>query len=306
MKNDQNKVIKYCSCCGESKEYYISQTKGKKNFFCNLNCHNKWKVGKSVSEEIKAKISKSCSGKNNGMYGKKHSKKTKLEISKKMLSVFTNPDIRYKCGNANRGKIFSQELINKMHDGRTLASYSHPHTEITKRMIGEKSKAKWTAEYKIQHRKRMETLGYYTPLNQKDDYIFYRALSNWIDKMFNTITNSEQLRLLNEVGVFNIYTNKNGVVRDHKFSRKLGFKLGVFPELLRHPMNCQIILHSDNVRNARSNNINDNVIDIKNLFQFIKQYNNVWQEQDICIELIKKYENGNRYNKEEYINEYYK
>ena len=44
--------------------------------------------------------------------------------------------------------------------------------------------------------------------------------------------------MLKTLGVFNSKTNVNGIVRDHIFSRAMGFKFKVFPEILRHPCNC--------------------------------------------------------------------
>ena len=46
-------------------------------------------------------------------------------------------------------------------------------------------------------------------------------------------------------------------VRDHIFGRKNGFVLGVFPEIIRHPANCQIITHSDNIKKSLKNGDSD-------------------------------------------------
>lgn len=40
--------------------------------------------------------------------------------------------------------------------------------------------------------------------------------------------------------------NLNGVSRDHLFSIKEGFKLGVDTTIISHPANCQLVLHSYN------------------------------------------------------------
>ena len=53
-----------------------------------------------------------------------------------------------------------------------------------------------------------------------------------------------EINLLKQFGMFNIETNTKGVVRDHIYGRKSGFKEKVPPEILRHPANCEIILHS--------------------------------------------------------------
>lgn len=46
--------------------------------------------------------------------------------------------------------------------------------------------------------------------------------------------------------------NLYGVSRDHMFSVKDGFMHGVDPDIIKHPANCRLITHSDNVRKGSS------------------------------------------------------
>ena len=52
--------------------------------------------------------------------------------------------------------------------------------------------------------------------------------------------------------------NLKGVSRDHMFSVKDGFELGVAPDIISHPANCILMLHSDNSSKGRSSTITYN------------------------------------------------
>ena len=116
--------------------------------------------------------------------------------------------------------------------------------------------------------------------------------------MFGRASETEK-HLLKEFGVFNARTNSKGMVRDHQFSRKSGFQLGVFPELLRHPENCQIISHSENVRKRAKRYIDGDSITLSELFKRITKYNGDWQRQELCLELVDRYKNGKRWKRKE-------
>lgn len=178
------------------------------------------------------------------------------------------------------------------------------HTVESKKLIGTKSSKKFTLDYKNEFRKKMEDNGLWIPLIEKDEFKFYSILSNWIERMFD-LPNIEGIDKLKQFGVFNCRTNIKGVIRDHKFSRKSGFILKVFPEILRHPKNCEILLHSENVAKKSIRYKDKDSITLETLFNLIENYTNSWKEQDKCLEYIKLYRNGERYNKNYYIEEYY-
>ncbi|GAG15411.1 unnamed protein product, partial [marine sediment metagenome] len=117
------------------------------------------------------------------------------------------------------------------------------------------------------------------------------------EKMWNLVEDINQLDILKELGIFNAKTNSKGVVRDHIFSRNSGFILKVFPEILRHPCNCQILTHSANVKKKSSNNkyVDLDQISLFDLFLEIKNYEEIWFEQDITIKKIEEYKKGKRW-----------
>ncbi len=99
-------------------------------------------------------------------------------------------------------------------------------------------------------------------------------------------------------GVFNCRTNKDGVVRDHIYSRKHGFDNLVFPEILRHPCNCQVLTVSSN-SSKRANSW----ISLNELFSLIENYTGNWVEQNLVILLINEYRNGSRWKRKEAVGE---
>ena len=77
------------------------------------------------------------------------------------------------------------------------------------------------------------------------------------------------------------------------------FNNDVFPELLRHPCNCEIILHSDNIAKKWRRYIDKDNISLNNLFEKIKCFKGNWKEQKICLKLIEEYTNGKRYKRKD-------
>jgi len=247
-------------------------------------------------------------GSKNGNYGNKWSDEQKRIRGERTSKIMKDPEIRYKCGSANRGKKFSKELIEKMHKHRPAESYSHTYSEETRNLIGKLSKEKFTDEYNKRIRSLMEERGWWIPLEEKADFSIYYQKANWVEKMFNRC-NKEEESLLKEYGVFNPFTNNIGVVRDHMYSRRSGFKEKVFPKILRHPENCSLILNTENISKIsriKNNNTqhrssngqfyqDTNSVSREELFNLIKNYRKEWKEQEECLELIKKYEEGKRW-----------
>jgi hypothetical protein len=204
---------------------------------------------------------------------------------------------RQQIGSQHRGLKVSDETRVRMSESQT-GLIRGPHTNEAKKRIGLASSAKFTDEYKKKDRLSRETLGQWIPLDLKDDYEFYRELSNWIEPMFNFVNDTSQLELLNERGVFNNVTNTTGVVRDHIFSRRSGLKHGVFPEIVRHPCNLQLLSHGQNVSKGHGT---DDHQTLPELFQKIRDFRDTWHEQDRCLQLIDLYDRGERYQKGSYI-----
>lgn len=79
----------------------------------------------------------------------------------------------------------------------------------------------------------------------------------------------KQNDLLKEHGVFNARTNTKGCVRDHLLSRRYGFDNNIATWIIAHPANCEIVLNSENVRRA---NTNDNLITLEELLERIENW----------------------------------
>jgi hypothetical protein len=61
--------------------------------------------------------------------------------------------------------------------------------------------------------------------------------------------------------------NLNGVSRDHKISISYGWKYNISPEILSHPLNCELVLHKANQK--KRHNIS---ISVEKLIQQIKSW----------------------------------
>lgn len=189
------------------------------------------------------------------------------------------------CCNTWQGKKHTKETKEKM---------SKNMSGIKKRPLTKKEKelqrSFWNKDRREFQRKTMEEKGLWTPLDQIEDWELYKVQSNWIRRMFDLLS-PEELLYLRKYGVYNIHKNKNGVVRHHKYSRASGFKYRVFPVILRHPCNLGVLRNIENTRHDR------NDLELESLFQMIESYDKEWIEQKECINCIKKYKNGERWNK---------
>ena len=79
----------------------------------------------------------------------------------------------------------------------------------------------------------------------------------------------KELDLLKYNGIFNPINNTKGVVRDHLLSRRYGFENNIPTYIISHPANSEIVLHSENVRRAKTN---DNIISLEELLERIEKY----------------------------------
>jgi len=52
--------------------------------------------------------------------------------------------------------------------------------------------------------------------------------------------------------------NPNGVNRDHMYSIKDGFVNNISPEIIKHPANCELVLHQDNLKKHTNSSISLN------------------------------------------------
>lgn len=140
----------------------------------------------------------------------------------------------------------------------------------------------------------MELNGHWIPLENKTDYEIYFKNADWIEKMFDFITDEKQLYKLKTLKVFNCKTNTKGIVRDHMLSRRTGFEQNIPYQLLRHPCNCQILTHSENIKKKNGRYTDKDNQTINELIKKIETYEKDWMEQEMCLEIIKNYERDNQ------------
>lgn len=241
--------------------------------------------------------SKKCMGlaqakEHNPNYGNRWSNEQKVRQSELVKSRVT-PEYRTLAGSANRGKKFSKELIQKMHSGRSSESYSRPHTDETKKLIGLKSKQKFTDEYKKRQKNQFVELNIWVSDSLKADIEIYRQHAHWKHGMWNIV--SEGVDKIQTHGIFSARSNIRGCVRDHRLSKTDGFLLGVYPEILRHPANCEILTHAENASKGRRSSIT-----LEELFYAIKTFQGQWPEQALVLSLIQQYQDGHRVNVADY------
>lgn len=273
-----------CPVCGSIFGRKISATETRTTFFCSKKCSCKglW------TEERKAKLSEKNRGENNPNYGNRWSDEQKTNLSDKITKQREDdPDLRYRLGSGNRGKRFSPERIDAMHKHRDSSSYSHPHSEETKRKIGEKSKAKFTSEYKEKYRDHMISSGIWSA--DPTGYREYYRISNWKERMYDILT-EDCISLLKERGIFNSKDNREGVVRDHIFPRRFGFEMQIPYYIMRHPANCKLISHKENI--SKASNYSKMTHGEKQemlceLLEKISKYEGIWDEQELCMNFIR-------------------
>ena len=70
-------------------------------------------------------------------------------------------------------------------------------------------------------------------------------------------------------------TNKNdnlgGVSRDHRYSVREGFENNIPPEIIKHPANCQLMKHTDNISKNRNSDITIEELEI-NITRWNEKY----------------------------------
>nr|DAH39497.1 MAG TPA: intron associated endonuclease [Caudoviricetes sp.] len=89
-------------------------------------------IGREVSNETREKISKAVTGEKNGMFGKKHTEEEKENLRKLSSGRKLTQESKDKIGKAHKGKIVSQETREKLSrakTGKKLPPFSEQHIE---------------------------------------------------------------------------------------------------------------------------------------------------------------------------------
>lgn len=279
-------ICDYCSC--EFERYKSQYDPNKKHIHCSKQCY--YKNFKNI-----------FSGENNPNHGKKWTdddkKKQSILVKERMdlMGVELRTEL---CGKSNRGQKRSLEFLKNWHSTRNTIGYiCPPISDETRKKISIGSSAKFNKDFKIRFRRTMEEKGIWVKIEDKKDFEIYYSQANWKERMWDLVEDDNQIELLKRLKVFNSYNNIQGVVRDHRYGRKSGFENGIFPEILRHPCNCQIITHSANAAKRSNRYIDRNDISIEDLFDQIEKYSANWVEQQLVLEKINDYKDGKRWKR---------
>ena len=156
--------------------------------------------GKVVLEETRKKLSELLKGKNNPMYGKHHSEKTRKKMSKAQLENPTKywlgkkftKEMKKKISNTNKGKFVSEETKKRLSESHKGKKYS----EETKRKMSEVRLEKWQ---NLKYQKKMHIAQHLKPNN--------------LEKFFNQLT-PEYIRY---VGDFSLWIKTKDGTRNPDF-----------------------------------------------------------------------------------------
>ena len=87
------------------------------------------------------------------------------------------------------------------------------------------------------------------PEHERSDVVRYRYLCSFkLDPV--TLSKVKGYDLLKKYGWYNAKTNPGGVVKDHRFSINMGWKLKIDPAIMSHYSNCEFLLNPDNIRKS--------------------------------------------------------
>ena len=262
------KYTKMCIICGEEFTTYRENQKT-----CSRKC---------MGEMLR--------GENNPNYNNRWSEEQRKHLSNYQKSIGHIISERVKKDwedneeRKNKASLVMSETVKKYYKEHPEAR-NRVFSEKTRKLIGKKSAEKFTDEFKKRIRQVMVERGYWRPIEDWTPYEIYFKEADWIADMWDIVENDK----LKEYGIFNTYNNPKGCVRDHMLGRREGFKLGIPPILLRHPMNCEILTHSENVKKALSEV--DATKKVEDLFSDIQNYQDEWIEQEECLKAIEEFLN---------------
>jgi hypothetical protein len=159
----------------------------------------------------------------------------------------------------NKNKIKSEETKEKIRSSVHKYLDSIPKKRDTKKV----KRCRYCSEVINDKYKRICT----TCKNQY--YVVYRAVCKFDFNVYD-YPDKFNLDLIDRFGWYlpsNRGNNIDGVSRDHMFSVRDGFRLGILPEIVKHPANCNLMLHKDNnVKKTKSS------ITITQLLERIKNW----------------------------------
>jgi len=232
-----------CSFCSQeffktTKELKRQQKNGKNSFYCSLECCKK---GVSSKRKLYNSMEKSClfCGE---IFLSSNSPRAKKCCSRKCASLYS-----YSFQNNESRSLRSEKIKQSWEDGR------------------QKYKKRTTKERKCLHcdkeflTKRDSHVFCSIPCARKhkksDGLIAYRVDCKFLFSL-RDYPEEFDFSLIEKYGWYsasNRGNNLQGISRDHMFSVKDGYVLGVDPKIIAHPANCRLIPHPANIsKNHRS------------------------------------------------------
>ena len=137
------------------------------------------------TEETRRKTSEAKRGKNNPMYGKRHSEEIRLKISEAMMGHEVSSETRRRISKSAKGRKRSEESKRKQSEARTGKKYGSP-TEDTRRRISEANLGKKRSE---EIRRRHSAAQQGIPFEDWTHYVSYEPYCH----LFNLAT-KERIR----------------------------------------------------------------------------------------------------------------
>lgn len=190
------------------------------------------------------------------LFCKKLTKNPKF-CSQSCSALFSNPrrtlseKCKEKISNSLRGKKLSEETKEKIRRSKTgkkidRGPNKNPTKKITRREIRE-----------IPCRMCQTVVLTSGTVKHCDNCRSYREKCKFTFNIFS-FPEDFNLELLSVYGFYkakNRGNNPNGLTRDHMFSISNGLRLGVAPEKIRHPANCQLLTYADNLKKHSKSSI---------------------------------------------------
>ena len=209
------------------------------------------------------------------------------DYRKKVIDSINTDEIKNKISMASK-KMWENEEFREKYDERMRPIWDDPKTKENISIAVRK--AYTNPEVKKRHKDSHNTEEYLSGLS-------IRSKNNWLDEDFRKKQGAISLEDTPKFTRYQILSEwdpsiikQDGFVRDHKFSRKMGYELSINPIILRHPFNCEYITPIQN-----STKRDKCSITLDELFNEIVTYSGQYIEQEKCLIEIQKYKNGQRY-----------
>lgn len=241
-RNQYEECPKHCAYCGTVMDYSM-----RRNKFCSQSCS----AHKNNDQRKRS---------NPSIYKKSRATLLQNFISKYDLNPKTCLCCAGKIAYADRKKKFcSTQCVESYIDARnTTKRLQRPVKTPVMKPGPIKSKQKKSSDL-IKCTCAKTGSVFYSPTWRKySDQAIYEELKLYRNACKFTFGIGKQFpnsSLIEQHGWYHPVNNPQGISRDHKFSVVDGFKLGIDPEIMKHPANCEIMIHKHNQHKNRKSSI---------------------------------------------------